>query len=58
MTKTELGDIWTGVSAEPLERGYRSLLMDSSCKSELFISLSPAGERCLILRFLKILKLS
>lgn len=49
MTSIELARKWSGLSENPITRGFRSLRITSECICELYLGVSKDGKRCLIL---------
>jgi Putative PD-(D/E)XK family member, (DUF4420) len=49
MTSIELKQKWSGLSENPVTIGFRSLRISADCICELYLAVSKAGKRCLIL---------
>ncbi len=49
MNNIELKQKWSGLSENPVTRGFRSIRISSECICELYMGVSKEGNRCLIL---------
>jgi len=49
MTSIQLKQKWSGLSENPVTRGFRSLRISADCICELYLGVSKEAKRCLIL---------